>query len=326
MNSVVTDQVEHLVLVASQAPSVHNTQPWSLRWSADELVLSRDAGRQLTVLDPTGRELLVSCGAMLHHLEVAARAMGIHTEVVVDLAGDSVARIGLTEGREATAPEIAAGVAILHRHTHRGRFAESPVSGSELARLELAVQQQHGLLRVVRPEELTEVEVLLSRAESALHRVEGYDEELAQWVWQGSDGQRPDGLPPEAVAHGEGRAESLEGRRFAGPIDRPAEPPVAEHPTVVLLSSVGDTAEDWVQTGRALSAMLLEATALGLVAQPLGQIIDVPASRHALARLLGIVGYPQMLLRVGHGTSQARSPRRSARELLGAPALAGREL
>lgn len=84
----------------------------------------------------------------------------------------------------------------------------------------------------------------------------------------------------------------------------------------MLLSSRGDSPQDWVQAGRALSALLLDATAAGLLAQPLGQVIDLPASRYALQALLSTVGSPQMLLRLGHGTNQGTAPRRPVSDVL----------
>lgn len=317
MSAVRSDQIEHLVMMATRAPSVHNTQPWRLTPSVDGLLLSRDRTRQLKAVDPDGRELLLSCGALLHHLEVAARAIGVDTQVTLDLRGDAVATIGLTPGADPTEQEVAAAVAILQRHTYRGRFDEQSVSQDDLDRLGAAVEAQHELLRVVRPEEMTSVAVLLSRAEHALHDVDGYDEELAQWVWHSqADEGRADGLPRDAVEHGDGRAESLAGREFGGAVPRPEEPPAPEHPTAVLLSSLGDSPPDWVQSGRALSALLLAATEAGLLAQPLGQVIDLPASRYALRDLLGTVGSPQLLLRIGHGTSHPTTPRRPSTDVL----------
>jgi hypothetical protein len=311
------EQVEHLVMMATRAPSVHNTQPWRLHTTLDGLALYRDRTRQLGALDPAGREMLLSCGALLHHLEVAARAIGFGAEVSLDLRGDAVALIALVQGADATEAELAAAVAILHRHTYRGRFEAEAVSPSELERVAAAVTAQDGLLRVVRTDELTEVEVLVSRAERSLHEVDGYDQELARWVWHGADDlARGDGLPPASVDHGEGRAESLEGRAFVTPRGRPDEPPQPEHPLVVLLSSVGDTAADWVQAGRALSALCLSATEAGLLVQPIGQVIDLPWSRHALADLLGTLGSPQMLLRIGHGASRPLTPRRPVADVL----------
>src|SRR5690606_6798678 len=61
---------------AGAAPSVHNTQPWRWRVYPDRLDLFADRSRQLTVADPDGRLLTVSCGAALHHARVALVAAG----------------------------------------------------------------------------------------------------------------------------------------------------------------------------------------------------------------------------------------------------------
>src|SRR6266516_3450420 len=44
--------VEAAVAVAIRAPSIHNTQPWAWRLSADGLALRADRSRQLAVADP----------------------------------------------------------------------------------------------------------------------------------------------------------------------------------------------------------------------------------------------------------------------------------
>ncbi|HYX96067.1 MAG TPA: hypothetical protein VE823_13455, partial [Geodermatophilus sp.] len=58
------------------APSVHNTQPWSFVLSPDRVEVRADRRRQLTVLDPLGRELVHSVGAALFTLRVALSARG----------------------------------------------------------------------------------------------------------------------------------------------------------------------------------------------------------------------------------------------------------
>jgi len=67
---------EEMVGFATRAPSVHNTQPWLWRTSPEGLELFADWSRQLSRADPDGRDVLVSCGAALHHLQVAAAALG----------------------------------------------------------------------------------------------------------------------------------------------------------------------------------------------------------------------------------------------------------
>ncbi|MGB8649562.1 MAG: nitroreductase family protein [Mycobacteriales bacterium] len=321
MTTLTAEEREHLVLMATCAPSVHNTQPWQFVPEPDGVLLRVDRSRQLTVLDPEGRELLVSCGTAVHHLQVAARALGLDTEVELfpdRHSRDTVARVRTHRGEPASDAEVASAVAILHRHTHRGRFTDEHVPDEVLERLRVAVEGEGGLLRVVRDDELVEVEVLVSRAEQALLQTPGYTGELSRWVWhEPPDEERGDGMPQAAVDHGPDRAESLQGRQFEGtPAPRPLEPPTPEHPAVVVLSTEADTPTDWVQAGRALSALLLTATELGALAQPIGQVIDVPKERMALQRLLGTVGPPQMVLRLGMGVSAPVSPRRPVDEVL----------
>lgn len=64
------------MLLACRAPSVHNSQPW--RWIADGVTLQlwADPTRAMPATDHTGRELLLSCGAVLDHLRVAMAAAG----------------------------------------------------------------------------------------------------------------------------------------------------------------------------------------------------------------------------------------------------------
>ena len=66
---------------ALQAPSVHNTQPWRWRLVDDTVELHADRGRHLVATDPDGRDLVLSCGAALHHLLVALAAQGVEVEV-----------------------------------------------------------------------------------------------------------------------------------------------------------------------------------------------------------------------------------------------------
>lgn len=57
--------------VAARAPSVHNTQPWRWVYRDGQLFLYRDDERLLTSADPSGRQLVISCGTMLHHAGTA---------------------------------------------------------------------------------------------------------------------------------------------------------------------------------------------------------------------------------------------------------------
>src|ERR1700739_1969775 len=69
------DLLERAVALACRAPSYDNSQPW--RWVADRngLHLYLDP-RRIVESDLTQRQALISCGAALDHLRVAAASAG----------------------------------------------------------------------------------------------------------------------------------------------------------------------------------------------------------------------------------------------------------
>ena len=66
----------YVVAAAVWAPSVHNTQPWRFTAAGQQISLHADAGRQLVVADPDGREMMISCGAALFTARLALRSLG----------------------------------------------------------------------------------------------------------------------------------------------------------------------------------------------------------------------------------------------------------
>ncbi len=310
--------LDHAVRVATTAPSVHNTQPWRVVRDADLLELWADRSRQLPVLDAGGRLLVTSCGVLLHHLRVALRAVGCAADVALlpdPATPDLLARLRVRPVGEPTQEQVADAVAELQRTTVRGRFAAAPLPLGLLARLEREVEVQGAVLRPVRGDELVDVQVLVDRAERYLDDDAAYQRELALWV---HDGPSPDGIPLEALDTASDRAELVTGRVFV-PRGAPVPldvPPVAEHPTLVVLLTANDLPFDWLLAGQALSRLLLTCTENGVVVQPIGQVTDVPATRTALAGVLGVVGRPQMLLRLGRGHGEHHTARRPLEDLL----------
>ena len=65
------ETVRAVLTMATQAPSVHNSQPWRWRVGSESLHLYADLSRHLPRTDPDCREMLVSCGAALHHCTTA---------------------------------------------------------------------------------------------------------------------------------------------------------------------------------------------------------------------------------------------------------------
>jgi hypothetical protein len=312
------EQLRHVVQAAGLAPSVHNTQPWRFVAHAGGLELHADATRQLTVLDPDGRQLHLSCGAALFHARCAARALGLDVQVLLlpDTARPTLlAEIALTSGQPASEPEIRLATAILQRHTHRGAFEDRAVPEPILQVLRDAAATEGARLSAVSSEDqLVQLEVLLAGADAMEERDVRYREELAHWVHGGP--LRGDGIPAAALTQAAGS--SLRQRDFTlghvAAVDGSA--PAPDRPAVVVLTTDDDEPISWLRAGQALAAVLLHAADLGVQAQPLGQVTDILAYRFGLRQALGIVGMPQLVLRMGFAHRTAVTPRRSVDEVL----------
>ena len=156
---------------------------------------------------------------------------------------------------------------------------------------------------------MLELAVLLSHADSLEKADPAYRQELATWV---HDGPAEDGIPREALPVDPERGSSLRLRDFelSGPAPSGGEPPVVEHPTVVVILTDDDTPLSWLQAGQALGAVLLRAAQEGVMAQPLAQVTDTLEYRLRLRHALGVLGTPQLALRLGRATAAAPTPRR----------------
>ncbi len=321
--------VEAAVAAATRAPSIHNTQPWRFRVDADRVELLADLSRQLSVLDPTGRQLYLSCGAALHHLRVALRAAGYRTEVTLlpaDADGPGgtrvMASVAVRPGEPGDAAATALADAIAERHTQREPFAERKVEHETLTALRRAAEDEGGWLALLehREDQIT-LAVLLSHANSAELSDPEYQRELHEWL---RVDPAYDGVPASALPSvGDGRHSEVVIRDFAageGETDvEVSEDSIRlpdERPALVILGTDTDTPQQWLVAGQALSHLLLTATTLGLRASMLGQVIDLPGTREQLRRELRLVGEPQMVLRVGYGPAAPATPRRPLTEVL----------
>ena len=129
MTMVDADVIKGAMELAVRAPSLHNSQPW--RWVADGGVLElfADPTRIGRSTDSTGREVLISCGAVLDHFCVAMAAAG--WEALIDRFPnpnnhDHLATLDFRPMDFVTDAHRARAEAIRHRQTDRLPFAAPP--------------------------------------------------------------------------------------------------------------------------------------------------------------------------------------------------------
>jgi hypothetical protein len=183
----------------------------------------------------------------------------------------------------------------------------------------LAAGEAHGAwVRVVDDQDdLVQLTVLLARADADELDDAAYQEELARWTARPASTR--DGVPAAATPDVRGRASNLRLRDFTGHGAAAAssdEPPAVERQLALVLGTEQDTEADWLRAGEALMALLLRASVEGVQAQPLGQVVDREWSRARLGAALGLVGHPQMVLRLGYAKPGPDTPRRAARDIV----------
>jgi hypothetical protein len=288
-----------LVELACRAPSVHNTQPWAWRTTRYGLDLHSDPSRALEASDPQGRNLVISCGAALHHAQVVAGALGWAATVTRFPDGPGSTRLASLELTPAHVGDDAGEVllSVRERCTDRRRFTSWPVPEEmlrEFART-AGVWGVHAV-PIVDVSDRFRLDRLVERARDQQSRDRRVAGEQMVWVDHGPH----DGIPSTVLPADDPSTSIATATRFGtGLLDDPT-PELESSDGVVLLCGYADLPEDWLRTGEALSALWLRATLDGLSVVPLSQVIEVEATRSSLQHeVLGGLAVPNLLVRLG---------------------------
>ncbi|WP_067537069.1 Acg family FMN-binding oxidoreductase [Nocardia crassostreae] len=282
---------------AIRAPSVHNTQPWRWRLADTTVHLHADTGRQLPHVDPDGRELLLSCGAALHHLRVAMRASGWASRVW-SLPDPFDARHLAAIEFEPAAPDAESrrlARAIAMRRSDRRRYGARKVSERQLAAVMAAGIAPGVSIRAV---DTTGEHTRLRRAfaqAGAQHAADPrYCAELASWSGHYAD---PLGVPARNAVS----AADPTVRPFGNPGQvESAVAATVESSRMLLICTASNDLRAWLRAGESTSAVLLEATARGLATCPVTEPLELAETRERIrTALLGDLGYPQLIVRLG---------------------------
>jgi hypothetical protein len=292
-------QTLHTVLsLASRAPSIHNSQPWRWRVGTQSLHLYADPDRHLPNTDPDSRDLLLSCGAALHHAVVSLAAMGWQAKInrypdplqPSHLAAIEVYRHPTSE------LDVVLAASIPRRRTDRRHYAWWPVPAADITLMGSRTARAGVMLRQV--ESLPKLQSIVAQAVWQHATDQDYLTELATWSGRYASDS---GVPARNTPPSDPKS-PIPGRLFAGAaLAQPPDTEAADDGAVVLaLGTKDDSRLARLRAGEATSLVLLTATALGLSSCPVTEPLEIAETREAVrADVFGAEGYPQMLLRVG---------------------------
>jgi len=165
-------------------------------------------------------------------------------------------------------------------------------------------------LQVLRREQVLELAVMIEHAGEAEVHDELMQAETATWV----GGDRPDGTGvPDAVLPAELPLTTVAERDFGV---RGTLAPGTGHDNAAsyaVLYGDGDEPVHWLRAGEALSEVWLSATEHGASLLPLSSAVELDFTRQALRRMLGDVGYPYLVLRLGNADPAHAGPSHTPR-------------
>ncbi|MFI9846634.1 Acg family FMN-binding oxidoreductase [Nonomuraea sp. NPDC051941] len=318
-----THALESALDAARWAPSVHNTQPWSFSLSGGEIGLRADTERTLAVSDSEGRELLISCGAALFTMCTTLRCEGYEPIVTILPDPDRPSLLATVKaGNETKADEETwvLGGEIERRRTHRAGFASPKVPGRLIDSLIRAAREEGAKLTVVDLPAAVEVIAALTRAAQGVQAQDRrFTLEMIRWSRRPGSSRR-DGVPAEAYpgqalpTHPEFAQRDYAWQQGWGhDADQSGS---ATTGVVALLTTPGDSRQEWIAAGQALQHILLRAAAHGVSAAFHTQALEMYHLREFLRLELCSGEYPQMIMRLGVTFDETESVRRPVTDLM----------
>ncbi len=309
------------MLVACRAPSVHNSQPW--RWVAegDRLRLFVDRYRTVPGTDDSGREAIISCGAVLDHLRVAMLAAGWQARIERFPTAndpDNLASIEFSPVDHITDADRQRGDAILQRRTDRLPLGLPTYWDFFEPFLRSTIEDSVATLDVLSDDVRPQL-IRASQLTAALRRDDlSYQIELDWWTSPFMDGE---GVPASALASDKEHLRVDVGREFPVRSHADRRPEVqVDWSKILVLSTPEDTRADVLRCGELLSTVLLECTVAGMATCTLTHLIEVDESRDIVRGLIAQSSHPQVLIRAGIAPPMehlpASTPRRPLDEVL----------
>lgn len=295
--------VKTALALAVRAPSVHNVQPWRWRIAHRSVHLYLDPARALPSTDPDTRDLVLSCGAALHHLSVAFAALGwsalVH-RLPNPAEPNHLAAMELVRHRP-TPLDVALSTVISHRRTDRRHYSSWPIPPGYLG---LVTERATALGAILRQaSDLSRDHLIEAIREAASRHAADPDYRFELATWSGKHSTE-EGVPARNTPSPRAEDE-LPAREFAAPqlIDTAQEPDYAE---LLVLGTSADDRLSRLRAGEAMSAVLLTAINVGLATCPLTEPLEIPEVRRKVR--LGVLddnAYPQVVIRIGWAPTSA---------------------
>jgi nitroreductase len=209
---------------------------------------------------------------------------------------DLLARITLDRAIRVSPEAMRLFQATEARHTDRRPVVDVPVDPAAWDEVVAAATGEGVNLHRLTPEQVRDLASAAARADALAAADPAQRAELDLWV----GGDRPSGAGlPDTVIPSQPPQTEVPEREFG--LRGTLEVGEGHAGAAVYAVLFGDSDDPlaWLRAGQALSAAWLTATRLGLAVLPFTAVIEIPATRQTIRRLLAGLGHPYVVIRVG---------------------------
>jgi len=298
---------------ASLAGSSHNTQPWKVEvFPNDSIVIYADTSRQLKVVDNKSVELLISIGAFIENLDIAANAIGYTTKITINdikmnMAMPIIAIKIEKNGMPIKPDDIKE---LILRTTLRIPFDKKQIKNDD----------KESLISIA-PENIVYVSSnstegsFIAKKELEAYTLQAYQkdaqDELANWMcFSNKDvNSKLDGITPASMGM-KGISRFIVSNFFK-PQDSKKESFVKKEVEKtknqvencggwIIISTENDEISDWINVGRIYERINIKCRSLNIGFHPMNQIIETPSIFNEVNDKINKRGKIRFISRIGY--------------------------
>lgn len=304
------DEAKILVL-ASLAPSGHNTQPWFVKYLKPyHWTICNDKSKWLEGVDPTQRETILSIGAFVQNLEYAANNLGYDCQfAVLALTNQDVEILSVKLFKSSNVPKFDIQKIKLRR-TIRSNYLNEILKKEDLNYL---FENENDFVNYF--PNTTKQHSYLNEQTIEANRIQSYRDtaqtELSNWIrFSNHDVEKyRDGLTPASmeisgisgwvVRNFYDKKSVLKTDFRDKSIDTVIEQ-VSQSAGWIVITSQDSSVASLLETGKRLQRIWLKVRERNIAIHPMTQILEEEKTRKDVNRSIGIIKNIQFLLRVGY--------------------------
>lgn len=306
-----TADEKNILLLASLAPSGHNTQPWFVQYIEPyHWIIGNDKKKWLPGVDPTQRETMLSIGAFTQNLEYAASNLGYHTQFTVLATNNQDEQIlSVQLNKASNAPKYNLEK-IKQRRTIRSNYLSDVLKKKDLDDLMAGEQDFFHWL----PNTSKQCQYINEQTIEA-NRIQSYRDaaqsELADWIrFSSKDAEKHgdglttasmeiEGVPAWVLRNFYGKSSVMKKNFREQNIDN-VRKQVTQSAGWLLITSNDNAVATLLDTGRRLQKLWLNIREKGIAIHPMTQILEETATKEAFNSSIGINDPVQFILRTGY--------------------------